>query len=518
MAITLLEMMLQADLVTPGQCDEALQNRVFFGGKIGTNLIELGFVTEEDLARFLSRKLGVPYVPPKRLLNLSEDVLKLIPRDLALKHQVIPIGLEKRRLLLAMADPADLRAIDDIAFITGHIIKPRITPEIRLNQALAQYYQVKMDARFQQIIDRMGPPRDFSEPAGEPPRVLETPHPEPPPHPLEPPAEDHDEEPMAPGEPPEKSPESPPPDESGTSDEIGEEEWFEAPGTMTGPEPAEEIESTPTPEHWEMPLPEGELTEPVKLDVESGTEGMDWPAFDAASLESTAPGAEKIEFDAEPELGMAAPAEAMESAEGQEAAGEETLSLPEETAEPDIIEDLDEADIVEEEAPKVQIEPVTRDPVSRALAHAEDRDEIAAILLDHLGKAFSKVALFVVRQTYASGWLAINDGAEIPDFANLRIPLSRPSVLKSVAQGKSYFLGALPETPLNDRILNALGRGGFGQALVMPLLIAGRVVILLYLEGGQTGSADQVEELQRLLKKTSLAFEILIARDKILMA
>ena len=78
MAITLLDMLLNAQLINREQFEEALRNRVLYGGKIGTSLIELGYVSEEDLARFLSRKLGVPYVHPDNLLNIPPEVIDLL--------------------------------------------------------------------------------------------------------------------------------------------------------------------------------------------------------------------------------------------------------------------------------------------------------------------------------------------------------------------------------------------------------------------------------------------------------
>src|SRR5512138_3710715 len=98
MAITLLDMLLNAGLITREQFDEALRNRVLYGGKIGTSLIELGFVREDVLARFLSSKLALPYVHPDRLLAIPPETISLIPRELALKYGAIPIHREQKRL------------------------------------------------------------------------------------------------------------------------------------------------------------------------------------------------------------------------------------------------------------------------------------------------------------------------------------------------------------------------------------------------------------------------------------
>ncbi|HZV82125.1 MAG TPA: hypothetical protein VFF53_08165 [Geobacteraceae bacterium] len=155
MAITLLDMLLNSGLINRGQFEEALQNRVLYGGKIGTSLIELGYISEEELARFLGNKLGVPYVNPDQLLHIPTEIIDLLPRELALKYGAIPLSLDKKRLSLVMADPSDLQNIDEISFITGYTIRPLIAPEVRLVQALGIYYQTPVDFRYQQIIDRI---------------------------------------------------------------------------------------------------------------------------------------------------------------------------------------------------------------------------------------------------------------------------------------------------------------------------------------------------------------------------
>ena len=155
MGITLLDMLLNAGIINKEQVEEALKNRVLSGGKIGTSLIELGYVDEEDLARFLARKLAVPYVGANRLLNIPAETIQLIPKEMALTYGVIPIHRDKKRLYLVMADPADLKAIDDISFMTGFIINPVAAPEIRLVQALGKYYDYEVDRRYHEILKRI---------------------------------------------------------------------------------------------------------------------------------------------------------------------------------------------------------------------------------------------------------------------------------------------------------------------------------------------------------------------------
>ncbi len=375
MGITLLDMLKNNGLITREQFDEALKNRVLYGGKIGTSLIELGYVREDDLARFLSGKLAVPFVDSARLLAIPPETIGLIPRELALKYRVIPIHRNKKQLNLVMADPADLKAIDEIAFITGFIIKPVIAPEVRLVQALGKYYQYEIEPRYQQIIDRIEREKVASR----------------------------------------------------------------ASTPVTEPAPAQTaIPISPPP-----PLPE--------------------PA---------GPGGE---------------------------------------------EELEEVEIVDEEEWLRRVGHYSIDSASQSLARAEDREEIAAILMGYLGQEFDRVALFVVRGDAITGWKGLRHQEELKDFDRLVIGSDSPSVLKTVAEGQGYYLGAIPDTPMNAVMLDGLGGGKPTAALLLPLIIMGRVVNILYLEGGEKDLGERFVELHRLLAKTALAFEILIFREKILM-
>ena len=399
MAITLLDMLLNAEMVTPAQIDDALQNRVFFGGKIGTSLVELGFLREEDLAQFLGRKLMVPYIAPEALLHIPSETIALIPAEMALKYRVIPLELKQRRLSLVMSDPADLAAVDEISFITGYVIKPMIAPEFRLLQALNLYYGLQISTRFQQIIDRL-------------------------------------------------------------HTETVASSWVEPVKAAAPP-----VEDAPV-----VLAPESEIDDAMVVDLDEVEELEEvedevWRPIDAAAA------------------GLA-PAPDNPPAEDGWAAKVQHYAVGE---------------------------------ISRRLAYVEDREEIAAAVLESLSAEFGRAALFIVRGDNASGWRALQSGVDIPDFEKVHIPFARPSVLKTVAEGKSFYLGPLTANPLNQRILAALGGTPSASALVMPVVVFGRVVDILYLEGGEGDLADSLPEVQRLLNKAALAFEILICRDKILL-
>ena len=150
------DLLISEGLLSPKQLEEALKAQVIFGGRLGTNLVEMGIVDELDLLRCLSKQLEIPYVPIEQLSSITPDIIKLIPADIAEEYKIVPLSLEKKRLTVAMWDPGDLAAVDAISFITGYIIKPFVCSELRLLQALEKYYGVKREVRYIQLSGSSG--------------------------------------------------------------------------------------------------------------------------------------------------------------------------------------------------------------------------------------------------------------------------------------------------------------------------------------------------------------------------
>lgn len=148
MSAKLGEMLLKVGALTKGQLEQVLKAQAIYGGRIGTNLVEMGLVSEEELAHVLSEQTGAPCVEPYELGELPKDVLKLVPSELVRKYRVVPLALEGKRLSLAMADPHDFDAVEEIGFVTGYVVKPRICTELRLNAALERIYRIARPTRF----------------------------------------------------------------------------------------------------------------------------------------------------------------------------------------------------------------------------------------------------------------------------------------------------------------------------------------------------------------------------------
>jgi type IV pilus assembly protein PilB len=139
MAVRIGELLLKEKRITPQQLQEALNYQKAHGGKLGLNLIKLGLVKDEDLTALLSRQYGVPSINLASF-DIEPAVLKLIPAETAQKYQVLPINRSGATLTIAMTDPTNVFAMDDIKFMTGYNVEPVVASEASVIAALARYY------------------------------------------------------------------------------------------------------------------------------------------------------------------------------------------------------------------------------------------------------------------------------------------------------------------------------------------------------------------------------------------
>ncbi len=137
--------------ISSEQLEEAIEYQCIYGGKLGTSLIELGLISEERLAQVLSKLLKLHYVQPELLMKVPNQVLQLVPKQLALKYRVVPYYKDKGKLYVAIGDINDLAAIDELAFKLNHIIVPVAMPEVRLLLALNKHYGLELSPRFEAL-------------------------------------------------------------------------------------------------------------------------------------------------------------------------------------------------------------------------------------------------------------------------------------------------------------------------------------------------------------------------------
>jgi hypothetical protein len=133
--------------VTERQLQEAIQHQVLYGGRLGTSLYELGFVTEERLQDALAKAHGVAAMAVD-LREIRAETVALIPRAMAARHKVFPYQLRGKTLFLLMVDPSDHGAVAQVGFTLGYIVRPLVVPEFRMIQLLRDYYGIDERWRF----------------------------------------------------------------------------------------------------------------------------------------------------------------------------------------------------------------------------------------------------------------------------------------------------------------------------------------------------------------------------------
>ncbi|HEY2961827.1 MAG TPA: type IV-A pilus assembly ATPase PilB, partial [Pyrinomonadaceae bacterium] len=139
MSAKLGEILVRENLISPQSLREAIDHQRQHGGRLGFNLVKLGLVSDDMITAVLSRHYGIPSVNLD-LFNIDPAVLRLIPQEVAQKHSVLPLSRVGATLTLAMVDPTNVFALDDVKFMTGLNVEPVVVAEGSVQQAIAKYY------------------------------------------------------------------------------------------------------------------------------------------------------------------------------------------------------------------------------------------------------------------------------------------------------------------------------------------------------------------------------------------
>lgn len=142
------KLILQDGAISQAQLDEAIQNQVVFGGRLGTSLVELGYIDIGQLGGYLAKMHGVPTVDHQEIKSCSKGVINTLGKKMATKHQCVPLSADKSSLDLLMMNPTDLAAIDEISFATSKRIKPHVASEMVIMSLLEKYYEIARPMRF----------------------------------------------------------------------------------------------------------------------------------------------------------------------------------------------------------------------------------------------------------------------------------------------------------------------------------------------------------------------------------
>src|SRR5213592_1758078 len=139
MAVRIGELLLKEKRITPDQLQQALNHQKANGGKLGFNLVKMGFVKDEEITALLSKQYGVPSINLAQF-QIDPAVVKLVPPETAQKYQIIPLSRSGASLTIAMTDPTNVFAMDDIKFMTGYNVEPVVASETAVIDAILRYY------------------------------------------------------------------------------------------------------------------------------------------------------------------------------------------------------------------------------------------------------------------------------------------------------------------------------------------------------------------------------------------
>jgi type IV pilus assembly protein PilB len=133
------ELLVRSGRIDPAQLNEALALQKEQGGRVGTNLVKLGYLTEKQLVEALSQHFNVPSADLTGV-EIDEAVLKIIPADLARKYTILPVTKTGATITVAMIDPTNVFAMDDVKFMTGYRVEPVVASETAIRTAIDRYY------------------------------------------------------------------------------------------------------------------------------------------------------------------------------------------------------------------------------------------------------------------------------------------------------------------------------------------------------------------------------------------
>ncbi len=141
MPVRIGELLLKEKRISAEQLQEALNYQRTNGGKLGANLVKLGYVKDEEITALLSKQYGVPSIALNQF-EIDPAVIKLVPAETARKYQIVPLSRAGATLTIAMTDPTNVFAMDDVKFMTGYNVEPVVASETAVLDSIDKYYGV----------------------------------------------------------------------------------------------------------------------------------------------------------------------------------------------------------------------------------------------------------------------------------------------------------------------------------------------------------------------------------------
>src|SRR3954464_8726930 len=150
------DLLVKEKIITPDQLDKALKAQREAGpnSRLGSTLVHLGFVSDEEVTNFLSRQYGVPAIN-LQYFEIDSSVVKLIPEETAKRYQILPLSRVGASLTIAMVDPTNVFAMDDIKFMTGFNIEPVVASESSILAGIEKAYGSRKEEDLEAVMQSM---------------------------------------------------------------------------------------------------------------------------------------------------------------------------------------------------------------------------------------------------------------------------------------------------------------------------------------------------------------------------
>jgi type IV pilus assembly protein PilB len=512
------ELLRQRGLITPEELKGSLQEQQRFGGRLGTTLIQLGYVEMDTIALALSEQQGLPAVLRQHVAAVDKKTLALFPTKIVLAHKAIPIGYtltKPGRVVVASMDPARL-PLEELAFAAGRRIEVWIAPEALITECLERYFGVPASAnRYVSVKLKARPAASRAAipvaPASVPkPEPARTSTPAAASLPL--PTSRH------PGGTPALSP------SASITASKAPARGLSLPPPPPPPVAARTLEmpdfpppSSPSAPRLEVPVdPKGE-----SADVPSARRPIEIAATPAweADLPVHAP----IPEPTPPEPAPIAPDEAAGLVAGARTdqlppafPAEDEWDVPTyPSSRPLSQAPLEQAPIT---APPDALRPmIDKAEASRLLEVATWKDQVGAALADWLRSTFGCGLVLIVKGDMAIGWKGFFPNAEDLIEA-VAIPLTKPSLFTLAFESRSPLRGTPPEegAKVQDLLWKLLRCDPPSDAVVCPVVLGKRVVNLLYahMDDGSLVPEEAAEQAAALATEAAAAYARLIGKDR----
>ena len=148
------DLLVKEKVITPEQLEQATKLQKDSHSRLASALVKLGFLSDEDVTNFLSRQYGVPAINLS-YFEIDPAVVKLIPFETAKRYQILPLSRVGASLTIAMVDPTNVFAMDDIKFMTGFNIEPVVASESSIVEGIDKAYGTSKEAELEQVMQSM---------------------------------------------------------------------------------------------------------------------------------------------------------------------------------------------------------------------------------------------------------------------------------------------------------------------------------------------------------------------------